>query len=103
MGIIFRQIRNDANDIKAIADGYRTKIGHPLWLADGLQKDAIQNSWDARVDKKHGKGWECGFSLLDIGGEEILCIEDWGTTGLNGAKFYTEEELSKILNKNKLT
>jgi len=101
MGIIFRQIRNDANDIKAIADGYRTKIGHPLWLADGLQKDAIQNSWDARVDKKHGKGWECGFSLLDIGGEEILCIEDWGTTGLNGAKFYTEEELSKILNKNK--
>ena len=101
MGIIFRQIRNDANDLKAIADGYRTKIGHSLWLVDGLQKDAIQNSWDARIDKKHGKGWECGFNLLDINGLEILCIEDKGTTGLNGTKFYTEEELSKILNKNK--
>ena len=50
----FRQLRNDLRDIEAIADGYKTKIGHDLWLSDGLQKDAVQNSWDARIDKKHG-------------------------------------------------
>jgi len=101
MSTIFRQRRNDANDIKAIADDYETKIKHSLWLVDGLQKDAIQNSWDARFDKKHGKDWECGFSLLEINNEPIICIEDSGTTGLNGTKFYTEEQLSEILNNDK--
>jgi len=47
----FRQLRNDLRDIEAIADGYKTKIGHDLWLSDGLQKDAVQNSWDARIDR----------------------------------------------------
>lgn len=97
---IFRQIKNDARDIEAIADEYKTKIKHELWLADGLQKDAIQNSWDARIDKKHGKDWECGFSLVSIGSEIFLCISDNGTTGLNGTKFSTENELVEILNEN---
>lgn len=97
---IYTQIRNDARDIEAVADCYKTTIGHELWLADGLQKDAIQNSWDARLDKKHGKGWECGFSLLNIKGKNILCISDQGTTGLNGTKFYSKEELVNILNGN---
>ena len=60
---IFRQIKNDARDIEAIADEYKTKIKHELWLADGLQKDAVQNSWDARIDKNHSKDWERGISL----------------------------------------
>lgn len=98
--LIFRQIKNDARDIEAIADEYKTKIRHEQWLADGLQKDAIQNSWDARIDKKHGKGWECGFSLINIGSEVFLCISDSGTTGLNGTKFSTENELVEILNEN---
>ena len=97
---IFRQIRNDAKDIEAVADGYKTKIGHELWLAEGLQKDAIQNSWDARADKKHGKNWECGLSLLKINNKNVLCISDRGTTGLNGTKFNDEEDLVRILNEN---
>lgn len=100
MSTIFKQIKNDARDIEAIADEYKTKIKHELWLAEGLQKDAIQNSWDARIDKKHGKDWECGFSLINIGGEVFLCISDSGTTGLNGTKFSTESELVEILNEN---
>jgi len=98
---IFRQVRNDEKDIKAVADGYKTKIGHELWLVEGLQKDAIQNSWDARTDKKHGRGWECGFCLKEVGHQKILCIIDRGTDGLNGTRFTNEEELVKILNTNK--
>jgi len=98
---IFRQIRNDENDIKAVVDDYKTKIPHELWMADGLQKDAIQNSWDARIDKKNGEKWECGFSLVNFNNKRYLCIVDCGTTGLDGTKFEKEEELIKILNNNK--
>jgi hypothetical protein len=95
--IIFTQKVNQEKDIEAVADGYKTKIDHDLWLADGLQKDAIQNSWDARLDKKHGKAWECGFSLISINGVEVLCISDEGTTGLTGTKFHTDSDLINIL------
>lgn len=100
MSLILKQIRNDARDINAVADGYKTKINHELWLADGLQRDAIQNSWDARINKKHGTDWECGFSLLTINGKVTLCISDSGTTGLNGRKFNNEAELVEVLNNN---
>lgn len=96
---IFTQIVNREKAIQTAADGYKTKIDHELWLAEGLQKDAVQNCWDARSDKKHGKNWECGFSLLKIENKDILCISDKGTTGLNGTKFYTHDELTKILEK----
>lgn len=96
---IFTQRVNQEKDITAVADGYKTKVSHEFWLADGLQKDAVQNSWDARSDRKHGIGWECGFLLLTINGEDILCISDTGTTGLNGTKFNTPDELTDILEK----
>ena len=72
---VFRQVRNDEKDIEAILDGYKSRIGHDFWLADGLQKDAIQNGWDARV-KKYGDDWECGFSLNKTGEEIFLLIVD---------------------------
>lgn len=96
----FTQKINQEKDIEAFAAGYSTKISHELWLADGLQKDAIQNCWDARIDKKHGKNWQCGFSLLRLNNQYVLCISDQGTTGLNGTKFSDENGLIKILNSN---
>lgn len=96
---IFTQRVNQEKDIEAVADGYKTKINHEFWLADGLQKDAVQNCWDARSDKKHGKNWECGFSLMKIYNKDVLCISDKGTTGLNGTKFSTPRELTEILEK----
>lgn len=96
---IFTQVVNRERDIEAVADGYKTKIKHDLWLADGLQKDAIQNSWDARFDRKHGKNWECGFSIQELRGKNYLCITDKGTTGLGGTKFFTPDELAVILEK----
>lgn len=96
---IFTQRVNQEKDIEAVADGYKTKINNEFWLADGLQKDAVQNSWDARIDKKHGKEWECGFSLVKINNKDVLCISDTGTTGLNGTKFSTHDQLTSILEK----
>lgn len=98
---IISQITNAYNDIKAIADGYQTKISHDLWLVDGLQKDSIQNSWDARIDKKSANNWECGFYIKKINDKKILCIVDKGTTGLNGTRFKTQEEVANILNGSK--
>jgi len=95
----FVQRINREKAIQALADGYKAKIDHEFWFADGLQKDAIQNSWDARSGKKHAKGWECGFSLININEMDFLVISDQGTTGLNGTKFSTHDELTKILDK----
>lgn len=97
----FRQIQNDEKAIIALADGYKSVVDHSLWLVDGLQKDAIQNSWDARIDKKHAKDWECGFVFKNINGKKLFYITDSGTTGLNGTKFNNEEDLVKILMSNK--
>ena len=47
---IFIQISNRERDIEAIADNYKNKIQHEFWMAEAVQKDAIQNSWDNRKD-----------------------------------------------------
>ncbi len=93
----YTQVHNDEKNIQAIADGYRSKLQHDSWLAEGLQKDAIQNSWDARFDKKHGKNWKCIFSLMNSGNKKFLSIVDKGTRGLIGTRFNGREELSEIL------
>ena len=97
---IYTQWTNNERAIpEARADGYRTKIGHDLWLADGLQKEReIPIAGSARTDKKHGKNWECGFSLMDIKEGEVICISDQGKRAvLNGTKFSSDSELDKIL------
>ncbi len=97
----FRQIQNDEKAIIALADGYKSVVDHPLlWLVDGLQKDAIQNSWDARIDKKHAKDWECGFVFKNINGKKFFYVVDSGTTGLRGTKFNNEEDRTRILTSN---
>ncbi len=98
---VFRQVRNDEKDIEAICDSYESKIGHERWIAEAIQKDAIQNSWDAREHKKTGKGWECGFEIKSIVNRKYLCILDKGTHGLSGTTFSDEKELSAILTSGK--
>lgn len=61
--------RTDEN----IADQYSN-------IFDGLQKDAIQNAWDARLTKK-GKNWKVIFKYESV--YNVLVIEDFGTTGMN--------------------
>ncbi|MDD3480895.1 MAG: hypothetical protein PHW75_01560 [Patescibacteria group bacterium] len=94
------QRTNAERDIQALADGYKTKIEHSNWLLDGLQKDAIQNSWDAR-DNKKGHNWGCSFTVKKLRGKNYLLIEDSGTKGLEGTKFSNDQELSEILLSNR--
>lgn len=56
-----------------------------------FQKEAIQNSWDARVNKKHGKNWSINFKIVSESDKKHLIIEDAGTTGMNkeGWKAFT--------------
>jgi len=53
-------------------------------IFDGLQKDAIQNSWDAKITKK-GSGWKLFFKYEPV--HNALIIEDFGTTGMNEEKW----------------
>lgn len=50
-------------------------------IFDGLQKDAIQNAWDAKWPKggTH-KNWKIVFKYEPV--HNALIIEDFGTTGV---------------------
>src|SRR5208283_1072671 len=56
----------------------------------GLQKDAIQNSWDAR-QTKNGKDWKVIFKFIHD--RNILVIEEFGTTGMDEEKWKKYQNL----------
>lgn len=87
-----RQLRNDEKNLKAIADEYEGKISHRYWLAEALQKDAIQNGWDA----KRGREWAMRFELMG-NRSDFLVIQDFYTSGLSGTIWKDQEELASIL------
>ena len=92
-----RQLHDDVRDLESIACGYESKLGHEYWLAEAFQKDLIQNSWDARISKKRPVGWGVKIYLLKTDKGNFLVIQDFGTTGLTGTIWSTEEELTSIL------
>ena len=59
-------------------------------LCEGLQKDAGQNSWDARLTTK-GKDWKLVF--IYIPQLNSLIIEDFGTTGMPDEKWIAYQSL----------
>ncbi len=59
-------------------------------LCEGLQKDAGQNSWDARATKK-GKDWKLVFKYLPE--LNSLTIEDFGTMGMNAKRWREYQSL----------
>ena len=88
------QLRDDTRDLEAIGDGYRSKISSEYWLAYALQKDSIQNSWDAKISKKN---WKITIKLLQTEKGRFVEISDMGTVGLTGRLFGTRQELAEIL------
>lgn len=86
-----RTVRNWPEDVRAIVDGYRayTTISH------AVQKDAVQNGWSARKNKR-GKEWGFTFELLKTQVKEFLLMTDQGTTGLTG-RILTPEEYERDL------
>jgi hypothetical protein len=76
------------NTVDQIIAAYR--IAPRRGLVHGLQKDAIQNSWDAKVSSK-GRDWKVMFELVQSGNRSYFTITDQGTTGLTG-RILTKEE-----------
>ena len=88
-----RTVRNWPEDVRAIVDGYRahTTISH------AVQKDAIQNGWSARKNKK-GKEWGSTFELVEATDRKFLLLTDEGTTGLTG-RVLTPDEYEEDLDR----
>ncbi len=59
-------------------------------LCEGLQKDAGQNSWDARLTAK-GKAWKLAFRYIHQ--LNSLILEDFGTTGMPDEKWIAYQSL----------
>lgn len=78
--------------VEAIIDAYRVRRG----LAHGVQKDAIQNAWDARKHKK-GTDWGITFELVKGKNHTFFVMTDKGTTGLTG-RILMQRELESIKN-----
>lgn len=77
---------NGEEMIGQVEMGYSERMGGD-YLAKGLQKDAIQNGWGARLNKK-GAGWEFEFELVeDKKNGNFLLITDKMCHGLTGPDF----------------
>jgi len=81
-----RTVRNWPEDVRAIVDGYRA---HTI-ISHAVQKDAIQNAWSARKNRK-GRGWSFTFELMEAKDRKFLLMTDEGTTGLTGRVLAPEE------------
>jgi len=79
--------------IREILDGYEQLVT----LSHAVQKDAIQNGWDARVANK-GKGWKFVFELIETDGVTLLTMTDQGTTGLTGRVLQEKDMLAELPN-----
>lgn len=82
-----RTVINWPNELKEIVDRYRgwTSISH------GVQKDAVQNAWDARIERDDPKQWQLEFELIESKDFNLFVFTDQGTTGLTGKVLSTEE------------
>lgn len=80
-----------------IIDAYEMR---DVSFPNGFQKDSIQNSAGARVSDKWS-GWKCKFDVIQILGQQLLIIEDIGTTGLTGPNL-TRAEIQDLINKKEL-
>lgn len=77
--------------IQEILDGYEQHVT----LSHAVQKDAIQNGWDARINEK-GKGWKFTFELIETSGLTLLTMTDEGTCGLTGRVLQHKDLLTEL-------
>ncbi|MDP2886205.1 MAG: hypothetical protein Q8P51_14415 [Ignavibacteria bacterium] len=82
-----RTVINWPNELKEIIDRYHG------WqtISHGVQKDAVQNSWDARLDRAGAKGWSVEFELIENKETRLFAFTDQGTTGLTGRVLSPQE------------
>ena len=71
-------------NVRAVVDqliaGYQDKERR---VSHWVQKDGIQNCWDAREDPQNrNKAWKCEIELHEHGKYTFVTITDFGTWGL---------------------
>ncbi len=80
-------VENWKAEIDQVVLGYEEHRG----LVHGLQKDAIQNGWGHRLNKK-GRNWAFEFHLFEgWDGKWILTMTDIGGYGLTGKNLLADE------------
>jgi hypothetical protein len=94
----FIQPVNREAQLKTILAGYENVLQKEYWFSEALQKDAIQNSWDAKLNSKKWYSKILFRDNIQIEGG-ILLIEDGGTSGLIGDIPKDKEHLTSILSK----
>ncbi|AFS83377.1 hypothetical protein [Candidatus Nitrosopumilus sediminis] len=81
-------VMNVTQLVRQLLDGYEQREeAKSHWL----QKDGIQNCWDARKDAKKGNKWKCVIELIEENGKSFLTITDYGTWGLTGKRLSQKE------------
>lgn len=78
-----RQIKADLSKLDVlISKQYEDKIR-------GFAKDSLQNSWEARVNRKHGSGFKMVYEFFEEidGHRNILMFEDFGTVGMDSKRW----------------
>lgn len=89
-----KNTRNRAVDFIQLAKN--TVDSYPMDIPHGVQKDAIQNGWDASLKKTRNyiqKNWKFVFKLVKLPDSKLgLSMIDSGTTGLTGN--LTSEDIS---------
>lgn len=93
------------NDLHQIEQVVREYEGSGKGLAHGLQKDAIQNGFGARLienENRACRNWKFTFELLKINEMPALIFWDEGTTGLTG-DILSVEEIEQMSAEGKLT
>ncbi len=78
-----REIKADLSNLdEIISRQYDDKIR-------GFAKDSMQNSWEARINRKQGTGFKMVYEFfkeLD-GNANVLMFEDFGTVGMNSKRW----------------
>jgi hypothetical protein len=76
-------------NVRAVIDqliaGYKDKERR---VSHWVQKDGIQNCWDARKDPRNKlMNWKCEIELIEQGNDAFVTITDYGTWGLTGRRY----------------
>lgn len=93
----FTQLINRESQLRAVLDGYEQAIQKSNWLAEAVQKDGIQNSWDAKLSKHADWKSRIYFIEKNLSTPPLVVIEDEGTKGLTGRVPKDKEDLVQIL------
>src|SRR5437016_4950761 len=89
-GLARAEMRSTVINWRQLVQNIKDQYIQHASVTEGVQKDAIQNGWDARANK-HGKNWRIRFQLHIGSKPNWFSFTDFGTYGLTGRILRPEE------------